>query len=879
MSIEDSSESRKLSKRGAFHLKYERELRGWTQSYVAERVGTTQINVSRWEKGLTAPSPYFRQQLSELFGKSIQELGLIHEYNVEQRENAPDVPDTPPSLLSRESTLPLPIWHVPYRRNPFFTGREEILAHLYAALKKSKTASLTQAQAVSGLGGIGKTQIAIEYAYRYREDYRAIFWVNASTYDTLNNDFKTVATLLQLPEQDEQKQDIVVKAVKHWLTTHSRWLLILDNVDNLEIVAKFLPEYGMGEILLTTRLQALGTFAQGIEVKTMEQPEGVTFLLRRIKAIAPDASFTEATSDVQAQATGVVAELDALPLALDQAGAYIEETRCGLSQYLHRYSARRKELLLRRGRFPINHPDSVATTWSLSFQQVKQKSDAAAELLCLLAFLDPNSIPEEILTQEDDESDAVLHMPASDPVELDQMIELLLHYSLVQRDASGKSLSIHRLVQVVLKENMDWDTQRMWAERTIRAVNRAFPVVTLQTWGKCQQYLTHVETCANYIQEYELAFPEAARLFNEAATYLIVHARYDYAEVLLRIALELRRNTLEANHLDTARTLNDLGLLYLKLGRYQENEAESLLQEAWTIRQQVLGEKHPTVAETLSNLASLYFDQGDYTKAEPFYLQALGILEHTLDINPPLVAQSYYSLAKLYHSQEKYDQAQSLLEKALTIQERSLGESHPQVASTLSMLAKVYQGQHKFAQAERMSLRALLIRETISGANHPHVATILNNLVEMYHVQGRYIEAMPLIARTLRIHEQSLGPNHPHMAYSLNNQAKNAFLRGDYIQAESSYKKALAIREQYLGTHHSRTAFNYYHLAQLYVTIERFEEAEVFYRNALSIWERTFGPDHPAVIRVLKEYIHLLRKLGRVSEAQLLEIRIPGTEQ
>ncbi len=385
MHPEDSSDGKKLSKLSL--LKRERELRGLTQSQVAEHIGTTQINVSRWEKGNTFPSPYYRQQLSDFFGKSIQELGLLHEGNEEHE---------------LDTTSSLPIWHVPYRRNPFFTGREDTLAHLHAALKSTKTASLTQAQAISGLGGIGKTQTAIEYAYRYREDYKAIICINASTLDTLRNDYKTLATILNLPEHDDPEQDIVVRAVKQWFTTHADWLIILDNVDDLDMIAKFLPEYGMGEVLLTTRLQALGTIAQSVEVKTMDQEEGITFLLRRIKAIAPEDFLIEAASDIQAEAAKIVEELDGLPLALDQAGAYIEETRCGLSQYMHRFNTRRKELLQRRGRFPINHPDSVATTWSLSFQQVKQESEAATELLCLLAFLDPESIPEEILHSRSD---------------------------------------------------------------------------------------------------------------------------------------------------------------------------------------------------------------------------------------------------------------------------------------------------------------------------------------------------------------------------------------------------------------------------------------------------------------------------------------------
>src|SRR5207253_1352979 len=385
MGTEDASDVKKISRLAILRLKREREQRGWTQSELAERTGTTQINVSRWENGVTTPSPYYRQRLGELFGKSIQELGLIPESSEERTAEITTFSDTPDLHIS---TPPPPIWNAPHRRNPFFTGREDILIHLYTILRSSKAAALTQAQAISGLGGIGKTQIAVEYAYRYRDHYQAIFWINASTRDALSADFVMLAALLDLPEQLEQDQDIVVRAVKRWLTTHTHWLLILDNTDNLEMIVDFLPVHGTGDVLLTTRLQALGTVAQHIEVEKMVPDEGVMFLLRRTKVLTPGTTLDQVPKEKQALATEIVMALDGLPLALDQAGAYIEETRCGLSRYLDLYGTRRKELLLRRGRFPIDHPDSVAATWSLSFQQVEQESLVAADLLRLFAFLD-----------------------------------------------------------------------------------------------------------------------------------------------------------------------------------------------------------------------------------------------------------------------------------------------------------------------------------------------------------------------------------------------------------------------------------------------------------------------------------------------------------
>ncbi len=835
MDKNDTSEVKRVSKPRISRLKWERERRSWTQSDVAERIGSTQINVSRWENGVTFPNPYFRQRLSELYGKDPEELDLVREQetsSTEKMQVSSDVPTSP---------VPLPIWTVPYRRNPFFTGREEVLTHLHTAFEGGNAMAIPLA--ISGLGGIGKTQIAIEYAYRYRQHYQAVFWIDASTRGTLSNCFLALAALLNLPEQHKQDQDIVVqRAIKQWLTTHTQWLLILDNVENPEIITDYLPVEGTGSVLLTTRLQALGAVAQGFEVEKMELKEGVMFLLRRARAIVPGTSFEQVMEESRVQAKEIVKALDGLPLALDQAGAYIEETHSGLLEYLDLFDVHRKDLLLRRGRFPLDHPASVTATWSLSFQQVEQESVAAADLLRLLAFLDPEAVTEEIITLGATELGPVLETTVGDPLQLDRMVEVLLHYSLIRRNRKAKALSIHRLVQAVLKDGMEKDIQRIWAERAIRAVNRVFPDVELQNWEEvkagCQRFLQNVQVGAMHSEEYALAFSGAARLFSAAAFYLLMQARYQQAELLLLRALATHQKVPETDRLDMARTLNDLGEVYRYQGKYKE--AEPLLQEALEIRQEVLGEEHLDVAQTILHQADLYRARGNYIKAEPLYLRTLHIRE-ALGLDSPLIAESYYGLARLYYSLEKYQQAEMFCERALRIQERHVGSKHPIIASILSTLAKVYQRQNKFDIAKEISMRALRIREDTSGVNHPNVATILNNLVEIYHAEGRYSEAEPLIARALRIHEQVLGPEHPFTAYSLINQAENFFLQGKYDQSEGYYKRALAIREQHLGLDHPHTASTYSHLAKLYTLLERFEEAESFSSKALSIRQRIFS--------------------------------------
>ncbi len=192
------------------------------------------------------------------------------------------------------------VWNIPYPRNPYFTGREELLHRLADSLRAGETVGISQPQAVSGLGGVGKTQIALEYAYRYYQDYDAVLWTRADTQEALISGFVVFAALLQLPVQEERDQLKIVQAVKHWLTSHTRWLLLLDNADDLALVRDFLPPAGRGHTLLTTRASSMGKLAHALEVDALDSKPGALLLLRRTERLAPDASLEQATESERA---------------------------------------------------------------------------------------------------------------------------------------------------------------------------------------------------------------------------------------------------------------------------------------------------------------------------------------------------------------------------------------------------------------------------------------------------------------------------------------------------------------------------------------------------------------------------------------------------
>ena len=572
-------------------------------------------------------------------------------------------------------------------------------------------------------------------------------------------DFVALAALLQLPERKEPDQTVVVAAVKRWLEIHAGWLLILDNADDLEMTSEFMPMGGNGLLLLTTRAQSTGTIASSLAAEKMERAEGALLLLRRAKLLLPDDPLENAKASDRSLAETIVAELDGLPLALDQAGAYIEEMRTNLQGYLDLYRAHRNDLLQRRGKLRMDHPEPVATTWSISFQQVEQLSPVAADLLRLCAFLDSEAIPENLLTESAGIEDSSLKPIATDIFKLNEAIEALSSFSLLKRNVETRTLNVPRLVQVVLKERMDKKTHKLWAERAIYVVSASFPPGRFENWEQCQRLLPHALACATLIEEYHFDFADAAELLTNTGWYLREHARFAGVEDLLKRALVIYEHLPKPSYQAYGVTLNELAQLYQDQGKYAE--AEPLFQQALSIKEQHLGPEHPETASTLDNLAFLYYKQGRYTEAEPLYQRALKIKEHQLGLEHPETASTLDNLAQLYQDQGKYEEAEPLYQHALAIYTNVLGPEHPETGITLQNLAQLYQDQGKYAEAESLFQRALKIKEQAFPPDHPETAITFDNLAQLYHEQGKYAEAESLFQRALKIKEQALPPDIP----------------------------------------------------------------------------------------------------------------------
>lgn len=412
------------------------------------------------------------------------------------------------------------IWNVPHRYKPFFTGRDHALSYVYEALfTLDDTVDLGHPRALSGPGGIGKTQTAAVYAYKYRANYQSVLWIKADTHSSLISDLRKIGHVLKLPEEKLQHDSQLTSTIMDWFRTQSDWLLILDNADDIPTIEAFIPMAARGHILLTTRAQATGGFAEHVELEKLNPEDGALFILRRSTILGPNGRSRDTTEAKLAAAKEISILVDGLPLALEQAGAYIEETACGLSGYLRLYQTRSDELRrLRSGPVP-DYPEAVATTWDVSMKAVEATNPAAAELLRLFAFLGPDAIPEEIVSRAGTYLGPTLQSIAADPIKFNAAIRELLKYSLIRRDTdfnmNTSLFTIHRLIQDVQKDSMDLDTQRLWAERAVRTISQVFLQLHSEDWQLYQSLLPHIQVCTNLIKQWNMAFAEAEQLLRK----------------------------------------------------------------------------------------------------------------------------------------------------------------------------------------------------------------------------------------------------------------------------------------------------------------------------------------------------------------------------
>ena len=637
----------------------------------------------------------------------------------------PPPPPLPPEPLGPgEKAIHPDIHSIGY----LFTGRDDFLDRLRQSLLR-QNGNASAIRAVHGMGGIGKTRAAMEYALRYEDDYTALLFVRAcdpaSGVVTLERELAALTGVLRLPEQPSTEAN--KDAVLRWLAAHPGWLLILDNVDTPEalraatVLARSLRT---GHVLLTSRLKS--TFAQDIqtlELGLLTPDAAVEYLLKASEG----GRLPE--PDAPAQARILAGALDHLTLGLVHAAAYIKEREITFSRYLTEWEANRERVLAWASPEVTGYPLSLAQTWLTSMEQLTPPGRA---LLERLSFFANDPVPEFLLD---------VPLPGAPEAEgLDPLLDLQ-RFSLITREAEADRFILHRIVRDVTNRRLGTDPEAHRA-RLIEALgwlNAAFMghPQDARTWPRLDPLAPHAETLAWAADKAGIVDP-TARLMSALETLFDARAQHARSEPLSRRALGIGEASLGPDHPEVAVRLNNLAALLKATNRL--GEAEPLMRRALGIGEASFGPDHPDVAIRLNNLALLLQATSRLAEAEPLMRRALGIGEASLGPDHPEVAVGLNNLAQLLQATNRLGEAEPLMRRALGIDEASLGPDHPRVAVGLNNLAALLQATNRLGEAEPLMRRHLVIFLTFqrdTGHAHPHRDAAIRNYTRLLSEMGR----------------------------------------------------------------------------------------------------------------------------------------------
>ncbi|MCB8982655.1 MAG: tetratricopeptide repeat protein [Ardenticatenaceae bacterium] len=581
--------------------------------------------------------------------------------------------------IPREVTFP--VVNLP-PRNPHFVGRAAHLQTLTAALRPAPHPQaptpdpqpLTITQTISGLGGVGKSQLMLHFAHTQRAQYDVIWWLRVD--EALTEDFLALGRQVGLAVE-ALEQAAAVQMVRAWLSSSDkRWLLLCDNADTMEPrdLRAWLPAGPQGRILITSRSPRWDAVGAVLRLDVFTAAEAGDFWRKRMEL--------ELELEEERTLAELAMELGYLPLALAQAAAYAAENGLDAAGYLDLYRARRRELWARQPA-PDDYHATITTTWEIGFAAARQTA-GAADLLNLCCFLAPDDIPLDLLVDHADSLPEELAAVLADPLARHDALRALERYALLTR-ADG-ALSVHRLVQAVARDQMGEARAKAWVEAAVGLLYQAydFDKQDMTTWVKCGQLMPHLAAATDLAAEWGIESNRAAFLNNEAGFYLNHYGNLAEARPYFERALAIDEKALGPDHPDTAIDLNNLGLLLKTMGDLAG--ARPYHERALAIREKALGPDHPDTATSLNNLGGLLQAIGNLAEARPYYESALAINEKALGPDHPDTAQSLNNLGYLLQAMGNLAGARPYYERALAIREKALGPDHPDTANSLNNL-------------------------------------------------------------------------------------------------------------------------------------------------------------------------------------------------
>ncbi|PQK11655.1 hypothetical protein BB8028_0003g02790 [Beauveria bassiana] len=742
-----------------------------------------------------------------------------------------------------------PRFFVPFPRDPDFVPRPAIQTQIHEQL-----AGKSSRQALFGMGGFGKSQIAIEIAYNVHDSSpeKSVFWIHGASRATLEQSYRSLADNLALPRRHDPKTNILA-LVCDWLQRDdvAPWLLILDNADNFDTffsqteefpIASYLPKSNNGKTLITSRNLDVAERLTGghkaiISIPAMESDEALLLLQEKLTS-----SYNTAT------ATDLIRCLDYIPLADNQAAAYINRRRISIHEYMERFkeSDKKRIGLLKHDGGDIRRHESVSNsvviTWEVTFNQIRQESPNAASLLSLLSCFQPQNIPHYMLSgyteckrrTEDDENDDET---------LEKDLDVLFAYSLVRASAEPDLYEMHSLVQICTRAWLSGLGQvARWGTLSLQLAAEHFPNGLFETWNRCQLLLPHIERLLEKRPADESQGLDWSVLLMNVSHYMSGKGDYNKPLDFARQSAEIREELLGPNHRMTLDSLDLLAFTYRCQRRFVE--AEKLQVRLMETSKTKLGVDHLDTLSRASDLAFTYLSQGRWAEAERLQAQVLEKHEMMLAADHPDILNNIRNMATTFWGRGRLEEAERLGVQVLEKHKSKLGADHLDTLTSMSDIASTYFTQGRLEEAERLQVQLLEKFKTKLGADHPKTLTSMSNVAKTYLTQGRLEEAERLQVQLLEKFKTKLGADHPDTLTSMSYLALIYWHQGRWAEAERLQVPVLEKHKTRLGADHPTTLTIMNNLAFTLHRLGRPHEALELMHSCVCLCQRVLGQSH-----------------------------------
>jgi hypothetical protein len=795
-----------------------------------------------------------------------------------------------------------PVWNV-QARNASFTGRNEILEKLRDQLASSSQAVVLPL-ALHGLGGVGKTQVALEYAWRYMADYDVVWWVSAEQRELVNPTLADLATKLGIRVGDSVTE--AAQAAREMLrrgTPYSHWLLIFDNADTPDDLEPFLPG-GPGHVLITSRNPVWSRVAEPVEIDVFSREESVEHLQRRVPGLSAE------------NARMVADKLGDLPLAIEQAGAWLAETGTPPASYVEELDTALTSVLELSQ--PADYPVPVAATWRLSFNRLREHSAAAARLLELCAFFAPEPISLSLLySDEMIRSLVLLDDRLKERIVLGQLIRQISRFALARVDQGSNALQVHRLVQAVIRSSMDSEAQREAAMHEVHHIlNGARPrqgdTDDPENWPRYDWIWPHLgpsraaectedETRQLLIDRVRYLwkrgeFTEALEFGNrlestwneqlgeddrqtlylrfQLANVLRSQGRYADARDSDTDILERQRRVLPANHPHILQTSGSLAADLRGLGEF--SNALTRDRETYDVLKDIFGEDHPTTLSAANNLAVDLRCTGDFYAARDLDSDTLARRRTVLSERHPYTLHSTAMYARDLRLAGNFAESAELLRETYDQYVDVLGDDFVDTLRTATSLAVSLRKVGDLDAAYEITRETQQRYISRWGPDHPDALACTLNLACDLSALDDKPAARDLASEVKRSYERSLGADHPYTLAVASNLS--TYLRGSGAlqEAHALADQTLQMLRSGLGDSHPFTLSCAVNLANCLVDLRLLGQAEALGADTLTRLKEAYGSRHPDTLVCEANLAVTIREGGRTEEAESIRQRVIG---